>query len=98
VREHSKSYPWPPYYGHFKFFEERMKTHGQVASLLAKGDGVYELTTKYGNVLKIFICECYSFGTAEYIETTEKVGPLNVILVNSAWCNYTADAKRAMRM
>jgi len=95
--EHSKSYPWPPYYGHFKFFEERIKTHSQVASLVAKGGGIYELTTKHGNVLTVFICECYSFGAAEYVETLEKLGALNVILINSAWCGYTPDAKRMAR-
>lgn len=97
MRKHSDSYPWPPYYGHFKFFEERMKTHSQIASLTAMGGGVYELKTKYGNILKVFICECYCFGTAEYIETLEKLGSLNAILINSAWCSYTPDAKRTAR-
>jgi hypothetical protein len=97
MRQHSISFPWPPYYGHFKFFEERMQSHSQVTALNALGEGIYELKTKYGNTLRLFICECYSFGAAEYVETRDKLGPLDVILINSAWCNYTLEAKRMCR-
>lgn len=93
----SDKFPWRPYYGHFAFFEQRMNAHSNVASLKANGDGVYELTTKFGRTLKIFICECYSFGAAEYIETIEALGKLDAIVINSIWCGYTMDAKRFTR-
>jgi hypothetical protein len=86
----SDGFPWPPYYGHFRFFEQRMNTHSHVAALQACGDGIYELTNKYSRTLRVFICECYSFGAAEYVETKDTLGSLDAIVINSAWCGYTA--------
>src|SRR3546814_1248291 len=34
------------------------------------------------------ICECYAFGVADYIETTGKLGHLDLVIINSAWCGY----------
>jgi hypothetical protein len=92
-----KVFPWPPYYGHFQFFEKRMESHSEVAGLKSLGGGLYEMTTKHGDNLRIFVCECYSFGAAEYVETTQALGHLDAILINSAWCNYTLEAKRLCR-
>ena len=89
----SEKYPWPSHYGHFRFFEDRMRTHHAVASLDSLSGGFYGLTLKDGRVLRTFICECYSFGVAEYIEMVEKCGPVNLIVINSAWCGYTYEAK-----
>jgi hypothetical protein len=97
MSESDSRFPWPPYYGHFKFFEARMKDHSQVTDLKAVGDGLYDMTTKYGDTLRVFVCECYSFGAAEYIETTEELGKVDVILISSAWCGYTLEAKRLCR-
>lgn len=74
-----------------------MKAHSHVLDLRAKGDGVYEITNKYSKVLNVFVCECYSFGAAEYIETTAALRALDVIVINSVWCGYTAEAKRLAR-
>lgn len=90
-------FPWPPYYGHFHFFEARMRTHGRVKALQAGANGIYDLTLTSGAVIRVFICECYSFGVAEYFETKEKVGRLDAIVINSMWCGYTSEAKRAAR-
>jgi hypothetical protein len=93
----STVFPWPPYYGHFKFFEARMLQHSRVRELKTLGDGRYDLTDNFGNVLKIFICECYSFGAAEYIEAKNALGSIDVVVINSAWCGYTMEAKRLCR-
>jgi len=74
-----------------------MKEHSQVTTLEAQGGGVYELTNIFGKKLRIFVCECYSFGAAEYTETKDKLGRLDAIIVNSAWCGYTSQAKRLAR-
>src|SRR3546814_5256989 len=50
-----------------------------------------------GDVLRLFICECYAFGVADYIETTGKLGHLDLVIINSAWCGYSPDAKRYCR-
>lgn len=90
---HSTTFPWPSHYRHFNYFEAQMKKHGKVASLTAHGSGVYDLTRIQGDTLRIFICECYAFGVAEYMETIENLGHVEVVIINSAWCGYTPDAK-----
>lgn len=74
-----------------------MNAHSRIAGLKAHDDGIYDLTTEFGKTLRIFVCECYSFGAAEYIETTQVLGRLDAIIINSAWCGYTTDAKRLAR-
>lgn len=90
---HSETFPWPSHYGHYNYFESQMKKHGKVASLTAEVGGVYSLTRTQGDTLRVFICECYAFGVAEYMETVERLGDMDVVIINSAWCGYTPDAK-----
>ena len=90
---HSSVFPWSPYYGHFQFFEDRIRSHGSVIDLTSLSNGLYDVKRKKGKNLRVFICECYSFGFAEYIETSQKLGHLDVIIINSAWCGYTIDTK-----
>jgi len=90
---HSEHFPWPSHYGHFNYFEAQMKKHGRVADLTAQGGGVYDLTRTQGDTLRVFICECYAFGVAEYMETVEKLCDINIVIISSAWCVYTPDAK-----
>ncbi len=90
---HSEHFPWPSHYGHFNYFEAQMTKHGKVADLTAQGGGVYELTRTQGDTLRVFICECYAFGVAEYLETVENIGKIDVVIINSAWSGYTQDAK-----
>src|SRR3546814_12258728 len=93
----SDQFPWPSYYGNYDYFENRMARHQKVAELTAEGDGVYRLRRTRGDVLRLFICECYAFGVADYIETTGKLGHLDLVIINSAWCGYSPDAKRYCR-
>ena len=97
MAEEISVYPWPSYYGHFNFFEARMRGHSRIESLQGNGSGVYDLVLTSGGSLRVFICECYSFGVAEYIETIGRLGALGAIIINSAWCSYTWDAKRTSR-
>lgn len=90
---HSENYPWPSHYGHFNFFESRMRSHGRVRNCTPVGGGVYELTRNNGEVLRVFICECYAYGVAEYLETIENLGSVDVAIINSAWCGYTDEVK-----
>lgn len=93
----SEDFPWPGHYGHFKFFETRMNQHGKVAALNSEGNGVYRLTRKNGGDLRIFICECYVFGVAEYAKTIGELGEVDAIIINSNWCGYSPEAKRECR-
>lgn len=89
----NKDFPWLSHYGNYKFFESRMKEHAGVAEIKSVGTGVYEILRASGDVLKIFICECYCYGVAEYLESQEKLGSLNTVIINSNWCGYTQEAK-----
>jgi hypothetical protein len=93
VPAYSKEFPWPSYYGNFKFFEDKIRAHSNVISLERCGTGVYVLERESGKGLKVFICECYAFGIAEYMEAVENLGPLDAIIINSLWCGYSKDAK-----
>lgn len=90
---HSEIFPWPSYYGHYDFFEARMTSHSRVISLERLGDGVYEILRTNGNPIKIFICDCYSFGVAEYMEVLNRIGHVDAIIINSNWCGYSLDVK-----
>lgn len=94
---HSNAFPWPSYYGHYNFFEQRMSEHSQVRNLEAIGEGRYRLTRSDETLLEVFICECYSFGVAEYMEATAKFGRLDAIIINSNWCGYTDETKLECR-
>lgn len=94
---HSEHFPWPSYYDHFDFFEQQMGHHRRVASLTPEGNGVYLLVRDHGDKLRLFICECYAFGIAQYTETVRQLGELNAIIINSVWCGYTSKAKRHCR-
>ena len=93
----NETFPWTSYYGHYKYFEGQMERHGEVASITPEDNGVYELTRTQGDTLRVFICECYAFGVAEYMETVEQLGEIDAVIINSAWCGYTPDAKRHCR-
>lgn len=87
------TFPWLAHAGNYKFFENAIEYHFQLSKLKNIGQGLYEITLKTGNVLRVFICECYSFGVADYQEVVQNLGPVDVIVINSAWCGYTTDAK-----
>lgn len=89
----SEHYPWPSYYGHFKFFEMRMVRHNRITNLSKLEDGIYELNLTSGDVLRAFICECYSFSVAEFYEVINKNNNLQIIVIDSIWCGYTSEAK-----
>ena len=94
---HSKEFPWPSHYGRYGYFAQRMEAHSSIASVIEISEPVYELTLGNGKQLRVFICECYSYGIAEYIETIETLGRFDVIIINSVWCSYTNKAKRMAR-
>jgi hypothetical protein len=94
---YSDTFPWPSHYGHFQFFEQRMKSHSRVQDIKALGDGRYRLTKTGGQVLDVFICECYSYGSAEYLETTSRLGKMDAIIISSNWCGYTPQLKAQCR-
>ena len=93
----NEAFPWTSHYGHYRYFEERMALHRRVVSLKPQADGVYELARTQGDTLRIFICECYAFGVAQYIETVDQLGEINAVIINSAWCGYAPAAKRHCR-
>lgn len=74
-----------------------MQSHSKVSSIRETGEGLYEIDLIDGRALVVFICECYSFGLAEYYESVENLGNLDAVVINSNWCGYTMDAKLRCR-
>ena len=95
---YSDEFPWPPHYGNFNFFEDKMKLHSRVIELIKSSKNVYHIVRKADSrALTVFICECYSFGCAEAMETISKLENIDVIIINSLWCSYSMDAKHYCR-
>ncbi len=90
---HNDSFPWMSYYGDYQFFKDKMRSHRRVSNVRNVDNGLYEIALVDGRTLRVFICECYSFGLAEYFESVEKVGALDAVIINSNWCGYTMEAK-----
>ncbi len=90
---HNESFPWMSYCGSYRFFEDRLQSHNKVSNVEETNTGLYEITLTDGRTLITFICECYSFGVAEYYESVGNLGSLNVVIINSMWCGYTMEAK-----
>lgn len=94
---HNEDYPWMNYYGCYDFFEERMHEHSKVSSIVKVSPSRYDIECSDGEIIKAFVCECYSFDVAEYTEVCQKLGKLNAIIICSRWCGYTPDVKRQCR-
>jgi len=91
---HNDNFPWMSYYGNYNFFEQRMREHTKVKSIECINPSFYNIKLINGRELNVFICECYSFDTAEYIESCETYGSLNAVVISSNWCGYSLDVKR----
>lgn len=91
---HNKEFPWMSYYESYSFFESRMKEHSKVNSIIKINPSLYDIERSDKTIIRVFICECYSFDVAEYIESCQKLGELNAVIISSNWCGYTLDVKR----
>lgn len=89
----NNDFPWKPYYD-YKSFLRTMTNHSKVSAINEIGSGRFDIKLNDGRTLKTFICECYSFGLAEYYETIENLGELDIIMVDSEWCHYSMEAKK----
>lgn len=91
---HNKNFPWMSYYGNYNFFEQRMHKHSKVSAITNINPSLYQIERSDGKIIKVFICECYSFDVAEYIEACQEFGELDAVIISSNWCGYTSDVKR----
>lgn len=89
----NKFFPWPSHYGHFNFFERRMSVHSRVRECHERGGGIYEVICESGAIISVFVCECYSFGVAEYMEVVKNFENIGAVIINSNCCGYTEDVK-----
>lgn len=91
---HNNVFPWMSYYGNYNFFESRMREHSEVTSIRQINASLYHIQRADGTIIKTFICECYSFDVAEYIEACQELGQLDAVIISSKWCGYTFAVKR----
>ncbi|MEG0602978.1 MAG: hypothetical protein RR487_00530 [Acinetobacter sp.] len=94
----NKNFPWMSYYGNYNVFKRNIATHSKVLDVkeIDASNGLYQIVQK-DRILKIFICECYSFGVAEYEEALSHFENLDAIIINSTWCGYTSEVKEYCR-
>ena len=90
---YNKELPWMSYYRHYNFFESKIEEHSRVDSIKKIKDGLYYIERADRTSIKVFICECYSFDVAEYIEVFQNLGEVDAIIINSNWCGYTSNVK-----
>lgn len=88
------NFPWMSYYKNYNFFEDRMNGHSKVRTSTKLNSSLYKIELLNGKELTIFICECYSFGTAEYVETCDNYGHIDAVVISSNWCGYDLELKR----
>ncbi|WP_336026043.1 hypothetical protein [Acinetobacter pittii] len=90
----NNDFPWMSYYGNYNSFKRKIKFHDKVVKVvdIDAANGLFDIVQE-NRTLRIFICECYSFGVAEYEEALEKFENLDAIIINSTWCSYTPDVK-----
>jgi len=91
---HSKAFPWMSHSGGYSFFERRMGEHDKVRSITKVNPSVYNMQLVTGRNIKVFVCDCYSFDVAEYIESCDQFGSLDAIVISSNWCGYSLGVKR----
>lgn len=91
---HNKDFPWMSYYGNYNFFEKRMHEHSKVSAITKVNPSLYQIERLDGKIIKAFICECYSFDVAAYIDACQGLGELDAVIISSNWCGYTFDVKR----
>ena len=72
-----------------------MREHSKVLGLQKINTGLYDVCLLDNRVLRVFVCECYSFGDADYHETVENSGPVNAVVISSNWCSYDFEMKLA---
>lgn len=92
---HNSTFPWLGYYGHYKFFEDRMREHSKVGDVKNVNTGLYDVHLLDGRVLRVFICECYAFDDASYHEIVGNYGSVNAVIISSNWCGYDFETKLA---
>lgn len=92
---HNSTFPWLTYYRHYTFFENRMREHSKVRGLQKINTGLYDVHLLDDRVLRVFICECYSFDDADYHETVENYGLVDAVVISSNWCSYDFEMKLA---
>lgn len=82
------------HYGNYNFFKRKIAIHSKVLDVkeIDASKGLYDIVQQ-NRSLRVFICECYSFGVAEYEEALNYFENLDAIIINSMWCGYTPDVK-----
>ena len=91
----NKEFPWMSYYGNYNFFVRKLRVHDKVNGVetIDAKNGVYKIHLSDSSI-NVFICECYSFGVAEYYELLGKIDvEIDAIVINSNWCSYSSDVK-----
>jgi len=91
----NEDFPWMSYYKNYNSFLSNIRNHDRVVNVevIDAPNGLFKIVQE-DRTLRVFICECYSFGVAEYEEAIEFFTTLDAIIINSNWCKYTPEVKQ----
>src|SRR4051794_3017222 len=76
----------------FAYFERAIGGHSRVRALRRDGDQVYIVERKSGPDVRVWLCDIYTLGVADYYEIREADPDIDAIVVVSLWNSYTEDA------
>lgn len=71
-----------------------MHEHNNVNVVRNVTPSLYQIELMDGRVIRTFVCECYSFDVAEYMEVCQKLGEVDAVVISSNWCGYSPGVKR----
>lgn len=83
----------PPSASSREWFEQRLDQHTRVRGFQAEGDHVYVIQRRGLPDIRVWLCEIYMLGVADYEAIRNADPAVDAIVVLSAWNHYTPEAQ-----
>lgn len=74
------------------WFEQKIKGHTRVRGLQAINELVYVVERVNMPDVRVWLCEAYTFGVADYYAVRQADPEVNAVVVLSVWNHYTPEA------
>jgi hypothetical protein len=81
----------------FEFFETAIRGHSRVKRLARVADQAYVVERQSLPEVRVWLCDIYTLGVADYYAIRDADPEVNAIVVVSIWNSYTADAVQQAR-
>jgi hypothetical protein len=77
-----------------EWFEQTLARHTRVEKFRSVGDQVYVVQRRGLPDVRVWLCDVYTLGVADYEAIRNADPAVDAIVVLSAWNHYTAEAQR----